>query len=144
MTDEDALLEAVRDKVEDLQQRLFAKVQANLSGDVLQTRSGALKSSVAVAIDVGADQFAASISSDGVAYAAIQEYGGHTAAHDIVPVKARALAFASVGGTVFARRIHHSGSVVPARAPFGNALEALRAEIGSELKRAIAGALGAN
>ena len=143
MTDDDALLDAVRDKVADLQQRLLAKVEANLSGEVLQTRSGALKASVAASIDVGADEFVATITSDGVPYAAIQEYGGHTAAHDIVPVKARALAFAGSGGTVFARRVHHPGSVVPARAPFGSALEALRSEIGDGLKQAVAAALGA-
>ena len=113
----------------ELQQRLLAKVDANLSGDVLQTRSGALKASVAVALDIGTDQVAASITSEGVAYAAIQEYGGRTAAHDIVPVKAQALAFAGAGGSVFRRRVRHPGSVIPARAPFGSALEALRAEI---------------
>ena len=142
--DVDSLTSAVRDKVEELQAKLLAKVEANLSGDVLQSRTGALKSSVAVAIDLSADAFGASIVSDGVPYAAIQEYGGHTAAHDIVPVKARALAFAGAGGAVFARRVHHPGSVIPARAPFGSALEALRAEIGDGLKQAVAEALGAD
>ena len=142
--DVDSLTSAVRDKVEELQAKLLAKVEANLSGDVLQTRTGALKSSIAVAIDVGADAFGVSMTSDGVAYAAIQEYGGHIAAHDIVPVKARALAFAGAGGTVFARRVHHPGSVIPARAPFGSALESLRGEIGDGLKLAEAEALGAS
>ena len=143
MTGSDALLAAVRDKVAELQQRLLAKVEANLSGDVLQTRSGALKSSVAVALDIDADGVAASIISEGVPYAAIQEYGGHTAAHDIVPVKAKALAFAGGGGSVIARRVHHPGSLIPARAPFGSALAALHDEISDGLKQAVATALGA-
>ena len=142
--DADALASVVRDKVVDLQTRLVAKVEANLSGDVLQTRSGALKASISTELNAGADMFDVSVSSDGIPYAAIQEYGGHTSAHDIVPVKAKALAFAGAGGRsggVFARRVHHPGSAIPARAPLGSALDALRGEMSDDLKQAVLHAL---
>ena len=138
-----AVIQALRDRAGDLQARLLAKVEANLSGDVLQTRSGALKASIVAELLVAPDGLIASLESHGVPYAAIQEYGGTTPPHDIVPVKARALAFAGAGGTMFARRVHHPGSVIPAHAYLGGALEALRDEITGGLKQAVHDALGA-
>ena len=132
------LADALRDRAAALQQRLLDKVAANLSGDVLQARSGALKASVVANLAAGADGLTATVASTGVPYAAIQEYGGTTPAHDIVPVKARALAFACG----FAARVHHPGSVIPARAPLDSALEALRDEIAVGLKDAVCAALG--
>jgi hypothetical protein len=41
--------------------------------------------------------------------------GGHTAAHDIVPTKAEALAFMMGGQQVFAKIVHHPGSRIPER-----------------------------
>ncbi len=134
---------ALRDRAAALQAQLLARVEANLSGEVLHARSGALKASVVTGFTSDGDAVGASLGSD-LAYAAIQEYGGTTPAHDIVPVKARALAFAGAGGTAFARRVHHPGSRIPGRAPFGRALDALRAEIGDGLKAAILDALGAD
>lgn len=48
-----------------------------------------------------------------MAYAPIQNFGGTTKPHDIVPRYKKALAF---GGGIF-RRVHHPGSKIPAR-PF--------------------------
>ena len=138
----DAIAAALRDKADALQAQLLAKVEANLSGDVLQARSGALKASVVASIAFDADTIEASVGSD-LPYAAIQEYGGRTPAHDIVPVKAQALAFAGAGGVVFARRVHHPGSTIPARAPFGQALADLHDDIEVGLKQAVCAALGA-
>ncbi len=132
------LAAALRDRAAALQQRLLDKVAANLSGEVLQARSGALKASVVAELAADADGVTAAVASTGVPYAAIQEHGGTTAPHDIVPVKARALAFA--GG--FAARVHHPGSAIPARAPLGGALDALRDEIAGGLKDAVLAALG--
>ena len=123
-----------------LQERLLAKVEANLSGEVLQERSGTLKHSIVSDIEEAGTMVTATIASVGVPYAAIQEYGGHTAPHEIVPVKAKALALA--GG--FARRVQHPGSAIPARLPFGGALEALKDEIAAGLKSAVLDALGAS
>ena len=133
---------ALRDKAAELQDRLLAKVEANLSGEVLQTRSGALKASIAGSLTADASTVTVELSSTGVPYAAIQEYGGRTPAHDIVPVKARALAFAGGSGTVFARRVHHPGSTIPARPYLGSALDALHDDIAGGLKAAVLDALG--
>ncbi len=141
MSDIDDVTAALRERAAALQARLLATVEANLSGDVLQARSGALRASVTTDFVLGADEISVGVGSNGVPYAAIQEYGGRTPAHDIVPVKAQALAFAGGGGAVFARRVHHPGSLIPARAPFGSALDALRDEINSGLKAAVLDAL---
>lgn len=130
---------ALRDRAAALQQRLLDKIEVNLSGAVLESRSGALKASISADLDAVGDGVAVTIASSGVPYAAIQEHGGTTPPHDIVPVKARALAFA--GG--FAARVHHPGSVIPARAPLGGALDALRDDIAFGLKDAVRAALGA-
>ena len=135
---------ALREKAAELRDRLLAKVEANLSGDVLRTRSGALKASIAASLTVDASTAVAEVASAGVPYAAIQEYGGRTPPHDIVPVKARALAFAGAAGTVFARRVHHPGSTIPPRPYLGSALDALHDDIASGLKAALLDALGAD
>ena len=116
----------------------------NLDGARLQARTGTLKASVLDELALTDDGISVSLETSGVPYAAIQEYGGVTSAHDILPVKARALAFAGAGGTVFARRVHHPGSVIPARHPFGTALTSLHDEIGAGFKDALRIALGAD
>ena len=133
-----SLATALRERAAALQQSLLDKVAANLSGDVLQSRSGALKASIIADLAADRDGVAATIGSAGVPYAAIQEYGGMTSPHDIVPVKTQALAFA--GG--FAARVRHPGSVIPARAPLGGALDALRDDIAFGLKDSVRAALG--
>ena len=139
----DAVLAALQAKAEELREALLAKVQANLSGDVLQERTGALKASIVAEVVADADAITLAVGSDGVPYAAIQEYGGTTAPHDIVPVRARALAFAGAGGPAFARRVHHPGSRLPARAYLAGARDALVDEFGAGLKAAVLEALGA-
>jgi phage gpG-like protein len=68
-------------------------------------------------------------SSGDVKYAAIQEYGGKTAAHDIVPTKAEALAFVMGGKPVFAKIVHHPGSNIPAHGFMRRSLEELTPDI---------------
>ncbi len=109
MIDDDALHQVVADRVADLTQQLQARVADNLSGAILNQRSGRLEASIISGTDDEGDGTAGFVSSQGVPYAAIQEYGGKTAAHDILAVKAKALAFAGAGGTVFAKSVHHPG-----------------------------------
>ncbi len=133
------ILAAVAAKADALRDALAAKVDRNLSGDVLHARSGALRASISSAITAGDDAVAITIESTGVAYAAIQEYGGRTAAHDIVAVKARALHLADGG---FARSVHHPGSTIPSRSYLRSALEDLRSELEDGVKAAVLEALG--
>jgi phage gpG-like protein len=80
------------------------------------------------------------IFSDGdVPYAAIQEYGGKTAAHEILPDKARVLAFALNGRQVFARRIQHPGSQIPERSYLRSALDEQGDDIAKDLTNVVTG-----
>src|SRR5208337_469642 len=103
----DRLRAALAEKVDALAQSLFSQVVGvNLSGGVLNARSGLLRDSIQVEASQRDDQIGAEIFSDGdVPYAAIQEFGGKTAAHEILPDKARVLAFVMNGKQVFARKI---------------------------------------
>jgi phage gpG-like protein len=113
-----------------------------LSGAVLNLRSGALRDSIVASILADADGVAASVDSVGdVKYAAIQEYGGKTSAHEILPVKAQALAFVAGGAQRFARRVEHPGSLIPERSYLRSSLEDMRDEILAMLADAAANAL---
>jgi phage gpG-like protein len=105
-------------KARELAATLVTRIRdEKLSGQVLATRSGALKASISAEILNSGDTVQATVGSVGdVKYAAIQEYGGRTSAHEILPSKAKALAFLGGGGLRFAGRVNHPGSTLPARA----------------------------
>jgi phage gpG-like protein len=114
-----------------------------LSGAVLNTRTGALSDSIASSVTADADGVLASVGSEGdVKYAAIQEYGGKTSAHEILPVKADVLAFVVGDARHFARRVEHPGSVIPERSYLRSALEDMKDEIVTALAGAAAEAWG--
>jgi phage gpG-like protein len=97
---------------------------------VLAWRSGALAASIAAEVAGDGEDITATVGSFGdVKYAAIQEYGGKTGAHEILPDKARALAFVSGGAMHFARKVEHPGSVIPERSYLRSSLEEMSAEI---------------
>jgi phage gpG-like protein len=127
-----ALLES---KARALAEKLAAKVRdEKLSGEVLQTQSGALKASIIADVSTEGGALTATVGSVGdVKYAAIQEYGGRTSAHEILPDKASVLAFLLGGAQHFARRVEHPGSTLPARGYLSSALDDMRDEIVAEL-----------
>ncbi len=101
-----------------------------LSGGVLNVGSGALRDSIVASISSDASGVVASVSSIGdVKYAAVQEYGGKTSAHEILPVKAQALAFVAGGAQRFARRVEHPGSLIPERSYLRSSLDDMHDEI---------------
>jgi phage gpG-like protein len=101
-----------------------------LSGAVLNTRSGALSDSIAATVTADADGVFASVGSEGdVKYAAIQEYGGKTSAHEILPAKGDVLAFVVGDAQHFARRVEHPGSLIPERSYLRSALGDMKDEI---------------
>jgi phage gpG-like protein len=122
-------------KSRDLARALVAKVRdEKLSGGVLQTKTGALKDSISADISLEGGSLTATIGSFGdIKYAAIQEYGGRTSAHEIVADKARALAFLVGGALRFARRVSHPGSTIPPHAYLLSSLDESRDEIVAEL-----------
>jgi phage gpG-like protein len=125
-------------KTRDLAATLVARIRdEKLSGQVLATRSGALKASISAEIFNDGETVSASLGSTGdVKYAAIQEYGGRTSAHEIVPDKAQALAFIAGGSLRFARRVNHPGSTLPARSYLNASLQDARDEIVADLATA--------
>jgi phage gpG-like protein len=135
----DRLRAALAEKVDALAQSLFSRVVGvNLSGGVLNARSGALRDSIQVESSPRDSQIGAEIFSDGdVPYAAIQEFGGKTAAHEILPDKARVLAFVGNGKQVFARRVQHPGSQIPARSYLRSALDEQGDEIVQDLTEVV-------
>jgi hypothetical protein len=70
--------------------------------------------------------------SDNVKYAAIQEFGGTIAPHEIVPDKAKALAFAVGGKQVFAARVNLPAVTMPERSYLRSSLGEMAGEISSE------------
>ena len=102
----------------------------------MQSRSGALAASIAAEVAADGEDIVATIGSSGVKYAAIQEYGGQTAAHEILPSKAAALAFVIDGATRFARRVEHPGSTIPERSYLRSSLGEMSDQIIAELSSA--------
>lgn len=108
-----------------------------LHGQVLKQRSGALARSIQEDVQTEGDTIIGEVFSAGdVKYAAIHEWGGVTAPHDIVPTKAEALAFVIGGKQVFARIVHHPGSHIPERSYLRSSLADQASEIVAGLKEA--------
>lgn len=130
----DALLK----KVTLLALQLEAKVKQKLSGDVLNVRSGALRRSIFEAV---ADQLSSVIgkvaSSGDVKYAGIHEFGGTIPAHEVLPDKAKALAFIVGGKQVFARRVQIPDVQMPERSYLRSALAEMAQEITEGLREAV-------
>ena len=126
-----ALQAALGAKADELASALADLVRNDkLAGGVLNSRTGTLADSITASVTAEADGVLASVGSEGdVKYAAIQEYGGKTSAHEILPVKGKALAFVVGDAQHFARRVEHPGSVIPERSYLRSALEDMTDEI---------------
>jgi len=134
---------ALAAKANALAAALEAKVQQKLAGGVLNPRSGALARSIVTTIEQTATGVAATIASNGdVKYAAIQEFGGAIPPHQIVPDKAKALAFAIGGKQVFAARVQIPAVTLPERSYLRSSLAEVADEIAGEFNDAVADAMG--
>ncbi len=135
-----ALGAALAAKASELAAALADRVRDNkLAGAVLNARSGALRDSIFSDVSADADGILATVGSNGdVKYAAIQEYGGKTSAHEILPVKAKALAFVAGGALRFARKVEHPGSTIPERSYLRSSLDEMSGEIVQTLAEAAA------
>jgi phage gpG-like protein len=135
-----ALAAALGDKASELAATLADTVKSDkLAGAVLYARSGALHDSIVAIVSAGDDGVLASVGSAGdLKYAAIQEYGGKTSAHEILPIKAQALAFVLGGAPHFARKVEHPGSVIPARSYLRSSLDEMSGDISGAFAAAAA------
>ena len=99
-------------------------------------------------VDEG-DLITGTATASGLPYLAIQEFGGVTSPHDILPVNAQALAFfgsasaqfkpgGMTGPLVIVKAVHHPGSVMPERSYMRAALARRRSAIVAALFAAVA------
>jgi phage gpG-like protein len=133
--------QALSDKANAIAAALLDKIQQKLAGGVLNTKSGALAHSLVATIDDASANVTVRIAASGIKYAAIQEYGGTTPPHQIVPDKARALAFAIGGKQVFAARVNLPAVTLPERSYMRSSLAEIADEIRDELSDAVAEAM---
>jgi HK97 gp10 family phage protein len=122
--------------------QLQAAVKQKLSGQVLKVGSGNLRDSIGYDVVTAATAVTGTVFSDiTVKYARIQEYGGTTRPHVIEPRAGGVLAFQIGGKTVFARRVNHPGSKIPARPFMRPTLAEYRDRIVTSMNQAVAESL---
>lgn len=109
-----AHLAAVSMQMEQVASYMYDRVYKKLSGDRLNVVSGRLRRNLQKDVVVVGDKVTARVFIVGVPYARIQERGGKTRPHLIVPRMARALRFEVGGGVIYAMRVRHPGSRIPA------------------------------
>lgn len=121
------------------------RVAANLGGAVLQRRTGRLAAAQTMQLAQQDDSVSVSVGfdADAVPYGAINEFGGTTRAHLIAAKRAAALAFPLGARLVFAKRVQHPGSTIPARSFLRAALAEMAADGASEVDGAVMDELGA-
>jgi phage gpG-like protein len=128
---------ALRIEAARLGDELRAAVVRNLSGGVLQQRTGRLAASIGVAVERNGAAVSAVVGTD-VPYAAIHEYGGMIPAREILPQGARALAFPWQGRARFFKRVE----LPPVQMPERSFLRSALAEMAPEIRAAMAAAVG--
>ena len=138
----DRVRQALSSKATVLAVALEAKIQQKLSGGVLNMRSGALASSIIATVNESSADISVRIGTSGdVKYAAIQEFGGTIPPHEIVPDKAKALAFVVGGKQVFAARVNLPAVTLPERSYLRSSLAEMAGEIAEGLSGAVAEAM---
>lgn len=140
----------LRTAIRSLTVDLLAKVKMNLTGRVLNVRTGLLRRSINMRVDQqegtsgpgSPDKvISGSVGTNKrtVPYAAIHEFGGKTRPHVIVPRKARVLVFQAglYGQTIFARKVNHPGSVMPERSYLRSALREMTPKANASIAEAV-------
>lgn len=132
---EDQLFEALYAKMSELNNQLAEKIRQNLSGDVLNQKSGALYGTVVERGPYAVDDALETVveaGGDAAPYGIVHEKGGEKE-YLIQAINARALAFEVNGKMVFARSVIHPP--LPARPWFGPATEEMEPVIAEELQK---------
>jgi phage gpG-like protein len=148
------LSKAMRDAMQRSLDVVYRKVADNLTGKVLHVQTGRLRQSIQTAVEEGGQRGRIGTN---VEYAAIHEYGGQTKPH-VITARGKALRFVSprfvgpvkltakgklakrqtAGSIVFARKVSHPGSTIPARPFLRPALRDSQEEIKAILKSGLA------
>ena len=129
---------ALSQKANALAAELEARIHGKLTGGVLNERSGALARSIVATIEDTAGSISVSVAaSSDVKYAAIHEFGGAIPPHEIVPDKAKALAFLIGGKQAFAARVNLPAVNMPERSYLRSSLEEMADAIRDEFAEAV-------
>lgn len=121
-----ALRESVRSKISSIFKPGTGRLSRSIGNEIAETPA-----------DV-----TGTVYSRGVPYARIQEYGGQTRPHVILPRNASVLAFMGRDGKmVFAKRVNHPGSNIPARPFMRSTLAERRLEIIGAIRSAVGDAV---
>ncbi len=123
-----AMRAALAAEAERLGARLRQTAERNLSGSVLQRRSGRLAASLAVAVAAGDDTVTTSLAA-ATPYARIHEYGGTIPGRAVLPASGRVLAFPWRGRARFFKHVSLPAVNLPERSYLRSALAALEPEI---------------
>lgn len=104
----DQVAQIIEDRIDAFNVILSDRLDANLSGGVLQQRSGLLRSTLGIReASRSGDIISGDVhAGDGAPYGEMLDKGG-TRAYEIRPVKAEALFFQMNGKNVFAKVVHH-------------------------------------
>lgn len=135
---------AILAKVYELTLRLEAYIKTEkLNGQVLRRKTGRLARSIGSRIEDNITSVLGIVfQSSDVPYGAIHEFGGKTNAHIIRPKKASVLRFFNKNGDkVFAKIVHHPGSVMPERSYMRSGLRDMSVQISLGLKEAVVNAV---
>jgi hypothetical protein len=138
----DALVDMLAERIDAVNQMMADRVKANLSGGVLQTRSGKLLDTVRQEpAQISGDEIIGAVTAGGeeAPYGIYFEKGG-SGYYDIVPVNARVLAFMSEGQQIFAKMVHHPP--IPLKPWFGPEVDVATDEMANELNAVFQEVLG--
>lgn len=133
---------ALAEKVGVLAAALEARIQQKLAGGVLNPRTGALARAMIATFEESPTGVSVRLGVSGDRkYAAIHEFGGTIPPRQIVPDKAKALAFLVAGKQAFARRVNLPAITVPERSYMRSSLTEMVDAIRDELSDAVVKAM---
>jgi phage gpG-like protein len=127
---------------------LIVAAQARMD-ELFKNGGGKMRDSMTSTFEDDGAAMTGTVTAAGLPYLAIQEFGGTTSPHDIFPVNAAVLAFFgqasaqflpggdATGPLVFAKAVHHPGSVMPERSYLRAALARRRSDIRAALAAAV-------
>ena len=118
---------------------LYAQAIANVSGAVVNAKTGTLQAAITQASD--AASATVGVDSSIAPYGAALEFGASIPAQLIEVKNAKALAFVVGGSQVFAKHVMHPAFVLPPHSFLGSALEGLAPDLVAMLDDAVAAAL---
>lgn len=131
----DLVINSLYERIRKAQRLLADKVRVNLSGDILQVRSGTLLGSVTEQPIEKLGKVVTgevTVGNENTPYAPVQERGGRRA-YKIVPVNRKYLVFQIDGKTIITKLVRRQP--LPARYYFGKAVD----EVGPEVINAMRG-----